>query len=127
MMIGKSTAWLRSTVVFSAALLPMATFAQGVPAPSVDDSPEIMVTATRRSEPLQRVPIAISVLTGDLLRAANLNGVSGIAREIPSLNFRTSASSKDQAIFIRGQGTVSTSPGVEPSVSTVLDGVVLAR
>jgi iron complex outermembrane receptor protein len=88
---------------------------------------EIIVTATRRSEPLQRVPIAVSVVTGDRLREAGLNNVRDLATEVPSLNFRTAASNKDQAIFVRGLGTVSTSPGVEPSVSSVLDGVVLAR
>lgn len=88
---------------------------------------EIIVTATRRSEPLQRVPIAVSVIGGDRLREGNLNSVRDLANEVPSLNFRTAASNKDQAIFIRGLGTVSTSPGVEPSVASVLDGIVLAR
>jgi iron complex outermembrane recepter protein len=39
----------------------------------------------------------------------------------------SNASNKDSALFIRGVGTISTSPGVEPTVSTVLDGVVTAR
>lgn len=102
---------------------PAEDAAMAEPDPSVD----IIVTATRRSEPLQRVPIAVSVISGDQLREQNLNSVRDLASEIPSLNFRTAASNKDQAIFVRGLGTVSTSPGVEPSVSTVLDGVVLAR
>ena len=92
-----------------------------------EDTGEIIVTATRRAEPLQRVPIAVSVIDGDTLRAGNLNNLRDIATQVPTLNFRTAASNKDQALFLRGIGTVSTSPGVEPSVSTVLDGVVLAR
>jgi iron complex outermembrane receptor protein len=88
---------------------------------------EVTVTATRRAEPLQSVPIAVSVVTGDRLREASLNNLRDVASEVPALNFRTAASNKDQALFLRGLGTVSTSPGVEPSVSTVLDGVVLAR
>ena len=91
------------------------------------DEGEVVVTATRRAEPLQRVPIAVSVIDGETMRAANLNNLRDVASQIPSLNFRTAASNKDQALFLRGIGTVSTSPGVEPSVSTVLDGVVLAR
>jgi iron complex outermembrane receptor protein len=43
------------------------------------------------------------------------------------VNFRTNASNKDSSLFIRGVGTISTSPGVEPTVSMVLDGVVTAR
>ena len=96
-------------------------------APDAEEGGEIVVTATRRAEPLQRVPIAVSVIDGDTMRAANLNNLRDVASQIPSLNFRTAASNKDQALFLRGIGTVSTSPGVEPSVSTVLDGVVLAR
>jgi iron complex outermembrane receptor protein len=88
---------------------------------------EIIVTATRRSEPAQRIPIAVSVVGGERLREGNLNSVRDLANEIPALNFRMAASNKDHAIFVRGLSTVSTSPGVESSVSSVLDGVVLAR
>ncbi len=88
---------------------------------------EITVTARRRSEPLQQVPVAISVLTGAQASAQNLNNIQDISTAIPSVDFRTGASNKDRDVFIRGVGTITTSPGVEPSVSTVLDGVVLAR
>lgn len=88
---------------------------------------DIIVTATRRSEPLQKVPIAVSVITGDTMRSSNINNLRDVATQIPSLSFRTAASNKDQALFLRGIGTISTSPGVEPSTSTVIDGVVLAR
>jgi iron complex outermembrane receptor protein len=88
---------------------------------------EVTVTATRREESLQRVPVAVSVVDGDAVRAANLNNLQDIAAIVPTLNFRGAASNKDQAIFVRGLGTVSTSPGVEPTVSTVIDGVVFAR
>lgn len=93
-------------------------------AESTDD---IVVTATRRPERMQKVPIAISIVDGETLRANNLNNLRDITSQVPSLNFRTAASAKDQALFLRGLGTVSTSPGVESSVSTVVDGVVLAR
>ncbi|NWB64613.1 TonB-dependent receptor plug domain-containing protein, partial [Pseudomonas sp. F1002] len=36
-------------------------------------------------------------------------------------------SNKDTSLFVRGVGTISTSPGVEPTVATVIDGVVYAR
>jgi iron complex outermembrane recepter protein len=88
---------------------------------------EVVVTATRRSEPMQKVPVAVCVLSGDQLRSANLNGLREISSQVPSFNFRQAASYKDQALFLRGLGTSSTSPGVEPSVSTVIDGVVLGR
>lgn len=87
----------------------------------------ITVTATRRAESLQNVPIAVSVLKGDELAKTNRNSVATIASVVPTLNFRTNASNKDASLFVRGVGTISTSPGVEPTVSTVIDGVVYAR
>ena len=88
---------------------------------------EITVTATRRAESLQDVPVAVSVLSGAQLEQANLNSLEAISSRIPTLNFRANASNKDTSLFIRGVGTISTSPGVEPSVATVVDGVVFGR
>jgi iron complex outermembrane recepter protein len=88
---------------------------------------EITVTARRRAESLQTVPVAVSVMTGAQAAAQNLNNIQDMSAEIPSVDFRTGASNKDRDVFIRGIGTITTSPGVEPSVSTVVDGVVLDR
>ncbi|UFH48326.1 TonB-dependent receptor [Pseudomonas sp. KNUC1026] len=87
----------------------------------------VTVTATRREESLQDVPVAVSVVQGEQLEKDNRNGVAGLAQQVPTLNFRTNASNKDTALFIRGVGTISTSPGVEPTVASVVDGVVYAR
>ena len=87
----------------------------------------ITVTATKRPQPLQSTPIAITVLGGTALEEANLNNLATITQQTPTVNFRSNASNKDTALFIRGVGTISTSPGVEPTVSTVLDGVVTVR
>jgi iron complex outermembrane recepter protein len=93
-----------------------------------DDKLEtIVVTATKRSESLQSVPVAVSVVSGDDLEKANLNNMTNITQQLPTVNYRANASNKDTALFIRGVGTISTSPGVEPTVATVVDGVVLAR
>ena len=116
-------AWLSCTALCAIPALAQSEASGTAP---VDDG-EIIVTATRREQSLQTVPLAVSVIDGERLRSGNLNNLRDIATEVPSLNFRTAASNKDQALFVRGLGTVSTSPGVESSVSTVLDGVVLAR
>ncbi len=114
-----------------AALVAGLAQAQQTPAaakPEASDKLEtITVTATKRSEPLQSVPIAISVISGDRLEQANLNTLGAITSQAPTVNFRANASNKDTSLFIRGVGTISTSPGVEPTVSTVVDGVVYAR
>jgi len=120
---------LLGSVCLAAAPSPLhaqtaASEAKPVPAAGVE---EIKVTARRRSERLQKVPVAVTVLSGTALKAANLNTLQDILATVPSADFRTSSSNKDRTIFIRGLGTISTSPGVEPDVSTVIDGVVLAR
>ena len=94
---------------------------------STANTGDIVVTARFREESLQDVPIAITALAGDDLAAKNLNTLQDIAQTIPTVDFRAGSSNKDRSTFIRGIGTITTSPGVEPSVATVIDGVVLAR
>ncbi|AOA59889.1 TonB-dependent receptor [Acinetobacter larvae] len=87
----------------------------------------VVVTATRREQSLQKVPVAVSIIQGKALDEKQQNSLEAIIKEIPSVNFNTMSTNKDSSLFIRGIGTISTSPGVEPSVSTVIDGVVLSR
>ncbi len=91
------------------------------------DPEEVVVTARRRSETLQSVPVAVSVVSGALALKENRNNVPDLIAVIPSVEFRSQPSNKDQDILIRGLGTITTSAGAEPTVSTVIDGVVLAR
>jgi iron complex outermembrane receptor protein len=87
----------------------------------------VVVTATRRSESIQKVPIAVSVVSGAELDRSGNNTIQSLLTEVPALTFKPALSSKDTTLTIRGIGTNSTSPGVEPSVSTVVDGVVYVR
>jgi iron complex outermembrane receptor protein len=89
--------------------------------------PSVTVTATRRPASLQSVPIAVSVVDGEQLERSNRTAIDTVVQEIPSATFRQQGGNKDSTIFVRGIGTISTSPGVEPTVSTVVDGVVYAR
>lgn len=88
---------------------------------------EVTVTARFRQESVNSVPIALSVVSGDQMAKRNLNNMEGLSQAVPSIDFRTGGGNKDRTIFVRGVGTITTSPGVEPSVSTVLDGIVLSR
>jgi len=115
------------SVAYPTAVLAAPAADQSQAADTSGQLEEITVTARRRQEPLQEVPVAITVMTGAQAAAQNLYNIQDMSAEIPSVDFRTGASNKDRDVFIRGIGTITTSPGVEPSVSTVLDGVVLAR
>ena len=104
--------------------------AESTPIKDRDDSasvPSVTVSATRRNASLQSVPVAVSVLDGEALTQANRTSIDTIVQEVPSVTFRQQGGNKDSTIFVRGIGTISTSPGVEPTVATVIDGVVYAR
>ncbi len=91
------------------------------------DSVEIIVTAQKREENLQEIPLAVSVIGGEQI--ANNGGITleNAQYLVPSLNFRKSGTSLNQALFLRGVGTINFSIAAEPSVAAVLDGVVLSR
>jgi iron complex outermembrane receptor protein len=110
----------------SAVLLPAAAQAAD-DAQDSGASGEIVVTARYRDESIQQVPIAITAVSGASLNERGIHNLQDLSATVPSVDFRTSASNKDRSVFVRGVGTISTSPGVESSVSTVVDGVVLAR
>jgi iron complex outermembrane recepter protein len=88
---------------------------------------EIIVTATKRTERLQDVPVAISVVSGDALTKAAVVNAENLVALVPSLTFRKGTTNVNSSLNLRGIGTISFSSAIEPSVSTVLDGVVLAR
>ncbi|MFT6006449.1 MAG: iron complex outermembrane receptor protein [Pseudoalteromonas tetraodonis] len=88
---------------------------------------EIIVTAQKRAQSVQDVPIAVSVLTADKIQSAHAVGFEGLQALIPSVSFRKGNTNRNSAVVIRGIGTISFSTAAEPSVSTVVDGVVLGR
>ncbi len=88
---------------------------------------EIVVTAQKREQGLQEVPLAVSVLQGDTVDAAFANNIEQLQALVPSVSFRKGTTTRNSALTIRGIGTISFSVAAEPSVSTVVDGVVLGR
>ena len=128
---------LRATSAMPLAVLALAAFSAPAYAQSAapaaadtteDAAPgEIVVTAQKRSESLQRVPLAVSVLSGETLAQSSRPSIESAAQMVPSLNFLKSGTTLNQTIFLRGVGTATFSIAGEPSVSTVVDGVVYAR
>ena len=99
----------------------------GTAVAAADDGGEIIVTAQKRSERLQDVPVAVSVVSGATLERLQGINIENAQYLVPALNFRKSGTALNQSIYLRGIGTTTFSIGGEPSVSTVLDGVVLSR
>ncbi len=96
-------------------------------APALAQVEEIIVTAQKVEENVQNVPIAITAVSGDRLQQAVVFNLETISTVVPSVTFRKGTTSANSAIVMRGVGTISFSVAAEPSVSTVVDGVVLSR
>jgi iron complex outermembrane recepter protein len=99
----------------------------GVSAPAAAQVEDIIVTAQKVEENVQDVPIAITAVTGDALLESGTNSLEDLGQLVPSVTFRKGTTNANSAVILRGVGTVSFSIGAEPSVSTVVDGVVLSR
>ncbi|MBS0503900.1 MAG: TonB-dependent receptor plug domain-containing protein, partial [Proteobacteria bacterium] len=84
---------------------------------------DIVVTAQKREENLQKVPAAISVVSGEQLDQRGVINVTSLQQLVPSLNFKDSATTLDSSVFLRGVGTINFSIAAEPSVGFVVDGV----
>lgn len=88
---------------------------------------EIIVTATRVEESILQVPVAVTAVSGEILEQNNVSSIENLAELVPSLTYTQSSSDQNTSLQIRGIGTSVFSPAVEPSVSFILDGVVLGR
>lgn len=86
---------------------------------------EIVVTAQRREQSLQQVPVAITALTAARLEAAGIRSADDLQLLAPSLNI--SRNSNGLIPFLRGVGTFSSSPGQEASVALYVDGVYVPQ
>ncbi len=94
----------------------------------VDDAVnDIIVTAQRRTERLQDVPLAVTAVSGRQLADAQINDTTSLTRLVPSLTINQNAGANFVVFRIRGVGTQLGTPGVEPAVSIVLDGIPFAR
>lgn len=87
----------------------------------------IQVTAQKRVERISDVPVAVSVLRSEQIDSTFSSNFEGLQNLVPSVSFRKGTTTRNSAITVRGIGTISFSVAAEPSVSTVVDGVVLGR
>jgi iron complex outermembrane receptor protein len=113
-----------------------AVYAQTAPpapatAASSDTLQEVVVTAERRSENVQTVPIAITAFTADTLQQRNLTSVNALSDLTPGVNLDAgSPFSGDRSVLsasIRGVGQDDFAFNLNPAVGVYLDGIYLAR
>jgi iron complex outermembrane recepter protein len=119
-LLASTAAWLLA----SPALAQDAQDAQGAEEAASD---EIIVTATRRSEALSDVPIAVSAVSGDTLAKSGASDIRQLGQVAPSLLVSGATSEVNFTARIRGIGTVGENPGLESSVGLFIDGVYRSR
>lgn len=97
--------------------------AAGAPSPVVDNGQvgDIIVTAQRRSERLQSVPISVSAISGDAAVNKGITGTSALGQVVPSLEITTNG--LNVSPFLRGIGSSVGVPNAENSVAIYVDGV----
>ncbi len=87
----------------------------------------IVVTAQKRKENLQDVPVVVTVVNKQLLQDSGIQDVKDLQRVVPGLTVTSDTSDATTTARIRGIGTVGDNPGLEPSVGIVIDGVYRPR
>ena len=102
-------------------------------APPADDGQaeqygnEIVVTATKREQTLQDVPVAVSVATAVTIERAVVRDLKDLQTLVPALRVTQLQSSANTNFIIRGFGNGANNAGIEPSVGVFVDGVYRSR
>ena len=102
--------------------------ALAVPVANAAQLEEVMVTAQKRVESMQDVPISVSAISGEQLTTSVVLDVFDLRSVVPSLEIRAvDPPSQGTSFAIRGLGTSVFNMGFEPTVATFVDGVYRAR
>jgi outer membrane receptor protein involved in Fe transport len=110
--------------VLAQAVTATALFTLGVTSANAQMLEEVVVTATKRAEGLQDVPIAISVMSGDAMTEKGLLNLEDVTTYMP--NIHVAEGGAGTQLFIRGIGS-GINYGFEQSVGTFIDGVYFGR
>jgi iron complex outermembrane receptor protein len=127
---------VHATVVAALSCPVVAVFAQEQPAPApqaaTDPQPEIVgleevvITAQKRQQSLQDVPLSVSAFTGDMLKEGRMADIRGIVDFTPGFSGKTEDGFTD-ALAMRGIATNDFGIGGDPSVAMFVDGIWSGR
>ncbi len=88
---------------------------------------EVIVTAQKRQEDMQTVPVSVSALTADQLVDMGFNDIGDIAAQVPSLIVLTNISPLATTFRIRNIGNAGNIPNFEPATGLFIDGAFRSR
>jgi iron complex outermembrane receptor protein len=86
---------------------------------------EVIVTAQKRSESVQDIPLAVTALSSEMLDERGIVDIASMAASVPGMNF--SQAGNNTRITVRGIGTENTTVTGDPGVALHIDGVYQAR
>lgn len=84
---------------------------------------EIVVTARKKQESLQKVPVVVSVLSSTVIESQRIEGIKDLGSIVPGLVTARAAAATPGAIYLRGIGTGSGSAFLDQAVAINVDGV----
>ncbi|GAB3278231.1 TonB-dependent receptor [Parahaliea aestuarii] len=118
---------IASSLALAAAALP-ATLAQAQ-SNRATALEEVVVTAQRREQDLQRTSVSVTALGGELLADADLPELSSLENLVPNLNFRIGSDGGNSTLqaFIRGVGQFDFAITTDPGVGMYIDNVYQSR
>ena len=103
-------------------LVPAGAALAQQPQPQIE---EIIVTAQKRAQSLQEVPVAVSAFSGQALQDHHVSDVTDLNQLAPSLQVKTDDNAANPKIFIRGVGLNDFNPNTASAVGLYVDGVYI--
>lgn len=123
----KKYALLLSAIAATPFAFAAPAMAQDAPV-AEENSTEVVVTARRRAESLQDVPLAVTAISGAQLEATGAADITVLTRSTPNVTFETSRGTNSTlTAFIRGVGQQDPVWGFEPGVGLYVDDVYISR
>ncbi len=100
----------------------------GMAVPSFAQTPTVVVTAQRRAQNLQDVPVAVTAFTSEAMAIRQINETLDIVNMVPNLfGFNNTGPATSNAYFLRGLGSTESIATFDPPVSTYIDDVYVTR
>ena len=87
----------------------------------------VTITATKREQTLQDVPVAVSVVGDEVIEQSEITDLNDLQSIVPSLRVSQLQTSANTNFVIRGFGNGANNAGIEPSVGVFIDGVYRSR
>ncbi len=87
---------------------------------------EVIITAQKREQSLQDVPVTVSAFSGDFVEQAGVKDIRDIAGLTPNMSIKT-RSETETTVFMRGIGSLAPGIGADPAVGIFIDGMTASR